>query len=453
MNPHRRLHSTRWVLAAMAMAALLPACEDGSDSAQPTSEGPDSVESESDAAVEPAADSEDSSDSSPGTESDSSPDSDANAPTPDIVEVPIERFEELCNWPEIATSLECGEPTAVELETPPELVAFTETGGDGAVVAWASGSSLHALRVDADGTPTGEVQSTEVEGPISGLAAANSDEMTMVVYSVGRIAEDPQEDVVLRFRPVAGDGAIGESVFISDNFELKPGGVPTDVGPRFWGLMNEVTASKTYVMAGLALLNHDGSVRTVHVARVFEEFEYFEIHASDLRSNYPYVLEETREVSYYDQSIHALSCGLPLIPALVVPEGGAMAATEFWNLQALWVFRDVETCEGTGSGFAVFHDTSSKSNDIRELGFAPSELMDVAVRQQGGDALIVDEVGGELVTVRTSMSTQDFWSPSKLPVAGQASALTAQPTDEGWLILREQLSGTSPRLEIHALCE
>jgi len=113
-------------------------------------------------------------------------------------------------------------------------------GAGGTIVAWAVGPELSVAHFDGGNEPIGEVYVSTVEAPISGLAAASSDLMMMVFYSTGRVAEDAPEDVVLRYRPYVTGAGLGESTVLAENFELRPGGIATIVGPRVRGVTRQI---------------------------------------------------------------------------------------------------------------------------------------------------------------------------------------------------------------------
>ncbi|MFT5429705.1 MAG: hypothetical protein ACI9OJ_000377, partial [Myxococcota bacterium] len=194
---------------------------------------------------------------------------------------------DLCNWPALEAET-CAAATSLGLGEP-DHVAVSSDGAGGAIVAWSTGSQLSVAHLDGDGAQVGGVYVTTVEAPLSGLTAAPSDEMMMVFYSTGRLGEHAPEDVVLRYRAFVVGSGLGEPVILAENFELRPGGISTIVGPRVRGVTRQVKGDTTYELLALTLMNHDGSVRTTHTVRTDASFAYYRIHASGSRVHYPFV--------------------------------------------------------------------------------------------------------------------------------------------------------------------
>lgn len=379
---------------------------------------------------------------------------DADASIEDAAPPDALGFAELCEWPVPAPLNECGAAWAWELASEAEHLAFGHTGGNGALVAWASGNSVSSQRFDSLGMPTGEIRQFETAQPVSGLAAASSDEMMLLFYSEGTLDEQSPEDVVLSYVPVEDHGGLGKPVQLAENFQLVGDGVATVVGPRVWGLSDETIGGTVYRMVALTLLNHDGTVRTIHTASTADTFRYYDIHASEIRANYPFVNDDDGTVSFYEQSIYLLSCGVPLLPVMVVPDGSKMVATEFWSGVGTWLVRSPDACDGKGGAWFNFIETGPRVSDIRQLAWSPSDKATIGIRQADGLGVVVDESAGTLSFLFFDVAQRLFSEPRAIRVPQEAQALHVAPTDQGWLVLREVLSdGAVQGLEIRAVCD
>jgi len=189
----------------------------------------------------------------------------------------------------------------------------------------------------------------------------------------------------------------------------------------------------------LTLLNHDGTVRTTHTVRLEESFTYYRIHASDSRANYPYVDAKDGAVSYYEQSVHLLACGLPLLPVMLVKPEARMLATEFWNGVGVWLVRNPEACDGTGGAALTFHQTGPRVSEHVGIGLVPTDLAALAVRAAEGSAIIVDEMGGTMTMIPVDVSSRTLGNPVA-NVIGEAHgvpiSLHPLSSEDGWLVVR-----------------
>ncbi len=415
---------------AVAMALALPAVACAEDAAAPP----------------PAADVADivRADELPGADEPGLP-SDAAGPDLAEPELPsadgaeeeaVEEPPDLCMLPDELSEATCANPaTVLSFSERPAPLAFGKTG-QGGLLAMSTSDGIELRWIDAGGQPS-EAISLPVEGELSGLATASSDEATFVFYSTGRLDEDGPAGTALYLVEIDPAAGPGTPVPLQDGFELKAGAIPTIVGPRMWGITDEEVNGVVYRMVSMMLLEHDGSIRNAHTVRTLASFGYYRIHASGARAFNLYVEQPDGVVAYYDQSVYLLACGNPGLPVDAVDEPDHMLGSAFFQQTAIWLTRRTGTCGGASDGQLVFHDTGPGTSERHDLGLSFTDVVAVGVRQANGRGVLVDATDRGMIAWPFDVGQRAIALPVQLdPRTDVPDRLHLTSGAQGWLALR-----------------